>query len=247
MRASIDQLVEKLERQVTRYRTRGRDRRRRAARANAAAEARSPRRSSTSRSSRPSSSRSTPMTPEEAVLQLELVGPRLLRLPQRRLGRGEHRLPPPRRRLRADRAPVIFRREPMHKKLAREARLEQEPERGPVDPGPALGRRPASTASRARAAGTRSASAEGPGLAGDEVHFVALPNGDLVVDEDEPPDTLAPLADAVEQTLEPPYRAEAVRQSEDVWAVAARRVAVASFGADGERARAGRRRRGPHA
>src|SRR5204863_4517637 len=34
MRASIDQLVEKLERQVTRYRTRGRDRRRRAARAN---------------------------------------------------------------------------------------------------------------------------------------------------------------------------------------------------------------------
>ena len=39
MRASIDQLVVKLERQVTRYRTRGRDRRRRAARANAAAEA----------------------------------------------------------------------------------------------------------------------------------------------------------------------------------------------------------------
>src|SRR3954470_3645228 len=34
MRASIDQLVEKLERQVSRYRTRGRSRRRRAARAN---------------------------------------------------------------------------------------------------------------------------------------------------------------------------------------------------------------------
>ena len=34
MRASIDQLVEKLERQVTRYRTRGRSRRRKAARAN---------------------------------------------------------------------------------------------------------------------------------------------------------------------------------------------------------------------
>ena len=66
------------------------------------------------------------------------------------------------------------------------------------------------------------------------MHFVALPNGDLVVDEDEPPDTLAPLAEAVEQTLEPPYRAEAVRQSEDVWAVAARRIAVASFRADGD-------------
>jgi len=63
---------------------------------------------------------------------------------------------------------------------------------------------------------------------------VALPNGDLVVDEDEPPDTLAPLADAVEQTLEPPYRAEAVRQREDIWAVAARRIAVASFQADGD-------------
>jgi hypothetical protein len=78
------------------------------------------------------------------------------------------------------------------------------------------------------------ASAEAPGLAGDEVHFVTLPNGDLVVDEDEPPDTLAPLADAVEQTLEAPYRAEAVRQNDDVWAVAARRIAVASFRAEGD-------------
>jgi hypothetical protein len=66
------------------------------------------------------------------------------------------------------------------------------------------------------------------------VHFVTLPNGDLVVDEDEPPDTLGPLADAVEQTLETPYRAEAVRQRDDVWAVAARRIAVASFRADGD-------------
>jgi hypothetical protein len=54
------------------------------------------------------------------------------------------------------------------------------------------------------------------------------------VDEDEPPDTLGPLADAVEQTLETPYRAEAVRQRDDVWAVAARRIAVASFRADGD-------------
>ena len=46
------------------------------------------------------------------------------------------------------------------------------------------------------------------------------------MDEDEPPDTLGPLADAIEQTLEPPYRAEAVRQGDDVWAVAARRIAV---------------------
>ena len=128
---------------------------------------------------------------------------------------------------------MIFRREPLHKKLAREGRLEQEPERGPVDPGPHWGVTGIHGVARPRR-WDAVASAEAPGLTGDEVHFVALPNGDLVVDEDEPPDTLSPLADAVEQTLEPPYRAEAVRQREDVWAVAARRIAVASFRAEGE-------------
>jgi hypothetical protein len=128
---------------------------------------------------------------------------------------------------------VIFRREPLHKKLAREARLEQEPEPGPVDPGPHWGVTGIHGVSRPRP-WDAVASAEAPGLTGDEVHFVALPNGDLVMDEDEPPDTLAPLADAIEQTLEAPYRAEAVRQNDDIWAVAARRIAVASFRADGD-------------
>jgi hypothetical protein len=128
---------------------------------------------------------------------------------------------------------VIFRREPLHKKLAREARLEQEPQQGLVDPGPHWGVTGIHGVPRPRR-WDAVASAEAPGLTGDEVHFVALPNGDLVVDEDEPPDTLAPLADAVEQTLETPYRAEAVRQNDDVWAVAARRIAVTSFRADGD-------------
>jgi hypothetical protein len=128
---------------------------------------------------------------------------------------------------------VIFRREPLHKKLAREARMEQEHDRGPVDPGPHWGATGIHGVARPRR-WDAVASAEAAGLTGDEVHFVALPNGDLVVDEDEPPDTLAPLADAIEQTLEPPYRAEAVRQREDVWAVAARRIAVAAFEAEGE-------------
>jgi hypothetical protein len=128
---------------------------------------------------------------------------------------------------------VIFRREPLHTRLAREARLEQEQEPGLVDPGPHWGVTGIHGVPRPRR-WDAVASAEVPGLTGDEVHFVTLPNGDLVVDEDEPPDTLAPLADAVEQTLEAPYRAEAVRQHEDVWAVAARRIAVASFHADGD-------------
>ncbi|HSS81670.1 MAG TPA: hypothetical protein VLK24_10780 [Gaiellaceae bacterium] len=128
---------------------------------------------------------------------------------------------------------MIFRREPLHKKLAREARLEQEPDQGLVDPGPHWGEVGIHGVPRPRR-WDAVASAEAPGLAGDEIHFVTLPNGDLVVDEDEPPDTLGPLAEAIEQTLEAPYRAEAIRQSDDVWAVAARRIAVSSFDADGD-------------
>jgi hypothetical protein len=128
---------------------------------------------------------------------------------------------------------VIFRREPLHKKLAREAHLEQSEPATIVDPGPHWGNAGIHGVPRPRR-WDAVASAEAPGLSGDEVHFVALPNGDLVVDEDEPADTLGPLADAIEQTVEPPYRAEAVRQGEDVWAVAARRVEVAEFEAEGD-------------
>jgi hypothetical protein len=73
------------------------------------------------------------------------------------------------------------------------------------------------------------ASAEAPDLKGDAVHFVALADGTLVVDEDEPDGALASLADAVEQTIPPPYRAEAVRKGSETWAVAASRIAVASI------------------
>lgn len=130
---------------------------------------------------------------------------------------------------------MIFRREPIHKKLARQARLDQEArtEAEPVDPGPHWGVTGIHGVPRPRRWDVVGA-AEAPGLTGEEVHFVAVPNGDLVVDEDEPPDTLIPLAQAVEETLAPPYRAEAVRRDGDVWAVAARRVEVAALDADGD-------------
>jgi hypothetical protein len=73
------------------------------------------------------------------------------------------------------------------------------------------------------------ASAEAPELQGGAVHFVALADGTLVVDEDEPDGALASLADAVEQTTPPPYRAEAVRKGPTTWAVAASRIAIASI------------------
>ncbi|NUR77843.1 MAG: hypothetical protein HOQ28_16345, partial [Thermoleophilia bacterium] len=78
-------------------------------------------------------------------------------------------------------------------------------------------------------------SAEAPALRGDAVHFVALGDGTLVVDEDEPNDALMPLADAVEESIPPPYRAEAVRRGAETWAVAASRIAIASVpGLSGE-------------
>lgn len=68
------------------------------------------------------------------------------------------------------------------------------------------------------------ASAEAPGLPGDDVEFVVLPDGSLVVDEDVPDGTLAPLADAL--SLPAPYHAFGLRQDADVWSVAAKRVQV---------------------
>ena len=54
----------------------------------------------------------------------------------------------------------------------------------------------------------------------------------LIVDEDEPDGSVAPLADAIEATLELPYRAEGRRQSGDVWSVGAVRVDVVELPED---------------
>ncbi len=76
MRASIDQLVEKLERQVKRYRSQGRARRRKAARGNGPKEETIP---VVPDEAEPMIVKTkqfaiNPMTPEDAVLQLELIG-----------------------------------------------------------------------------------------------------------------------------------------------------------------------------
>jgi putative sigma-54 modulation protein len=74
MRASIDQLVEKLDRQVKRYRTRTRDRRRRAARANDLAAETVQTDDDTPEIVKTKRFALNPLSAEEAVLQLELVG-----------------------------------------------------------------------------------------------------------------------------------------------------------------------------
>jgi hypothetical protein len=80
------------------------------------------------------------------------------------------------------------------------------------------------------------ASAPAPELPGDTVTFVTLDDGTLVVDQDIPDGSAAPLADAIETQLARPYEAVAVRAEDAVWTVAAHSVAVVFAGATaGER------------
>jgi hypothetical protein len=69
-------------------------------------------------------------------------------------------------------------------------------------------------------------SAHAPNLIGETVTFVTLADGTVVVDGDQPDDSLSPLADAIEKMLPPPYRAAAVRNAEAVWSIAAESVVV---------------------
>jgi hypothetical protein len=73
---------------------------------------------------------------------------------------------------------------------------------------------------------------EAPGVEGNEVSFVALQDGSLVVDAEVGDAPLAPLADGIEQQLPPPYRARGLRRDGDVWAVAANAIEVADLGPD---------------
>jgi hypothetical protein len=78
------------------------------------------------------------------------------------------------------------------------------------------------------------AAVEAPELAGDEVDFVALPDGSLVAGEEVDRGLLAPLVGALGDDLRPPYRARGVRRHADVWAVAAREIEVVELRPDVE-------------
>jgi len=115
----------------------------------------------------------------------------------------------------------IFRRsEPLHERLAREGGLAPDP----PDPRPAWQETGIHGIARAREWDV-TATAAAPDLEGDSARFVVLPDGTLLVEEG-PDASLEPLAAAVEESLAPPYRARAARQSETLWAVQARRIQV---------------------
>jgi hypothetical protein len=144
----------------------------------------------------------------------------------------------------------FWRRETLNEKLLREAGLDRadigaEPQPAPLvpepkHPGPPRFGMPhifeevtVTGLQRLREWDVTSAT-EAPGLEGDEVSFVALPDGSLVVDEEVGDESLAPLADAVEEQLRPPYRARGVRRDGDVWAVAATKIDVVELGPEVE-------------
>ena len=70
------------------------------------------------------------------------------------------------------------------------------------------------------------ATAEAPDLEDGGLEFTVLPDGSLLVGAEIPDGAAAPLAEAVEQSLAPPYQARAVRGEGGLWRVAANRIDV---------------------
>jgi hypothetical protein len=77
-------------------------------------------------------------------------------------------------------------------------------------------------------------SAQAPDVRGHEVEFVTLPDGSIVIDDEEGDADLTAFADAIERQVPRPYRVKGVRRGDGVWALAVRRIEVASFAADGD-------------
>lgn len=140
----------------------------------------------------------------------------------------------------------FFRRkheETLNEQLLREAGLGDQapPEEEPAPSlDPLAGRYPADpnrfgayTAAARPALGDVVATARAPGVEGRKVTFVALPAGDLIVEDETGDADLSPFADLVERELKPPYRAEASRLQGDQWAIVASSIHVEQFSYDG--------------
>lgn len=116
--------------------------------------------------------------------------------------------------------PFWRREEPLHERLAREGGLSERP---PHDPSPRWGEVGIHGIHRQRE-WDAVATAVVPELEGSEARFVALPDGTLITETEDL--DVAPLADVLEASVQPPYRAEAIRRPDGLWAVAARRIDV---------------------
>jgi hypothetical protein len=75
------------------------------------------------------------------------------------------------------------------------------------------------------------ATVETPGTSGDEALFVALPDGSLLVEASPSGFDAHPFADALDESVDRPYRAVAVRRPE-LWVVGACAIDVAELADD---------------
>jgi hypothetical protein len=123
------------------------------------------------------------------------------------------------------------RNETLNEQLLREAGLDQPERPGPIEP-------PKSWLARTgvvdgSGVGPKewdaTAAVTAPALTGDRVEFTTLPNGDVIVGDEDGDADLTPLADAVERHVSPPYRAVGQRQQRDLWGVGAKRIQVAQI------------------
>ena len=76
--------------------------------------------------------------------------------------------------------------------------------------------------------------AEAPEVDGHDVEFVTLPDGSIVIDREHGDAALTVFADAVERQVSRPYRVKGIRREDGIWALAVRRIGVATFSAEGE-------------
>jgi hypothetical protein len=117
----------------------------------------------------------------------------------------------------------LFRRKPLHERLLEQGRLEPSGDDRPVVGGT---REPGVHGLARRREWDAVGTVQAPEVKGNEVTFDVLPDRTVLVDQEEGDADLAAFADALERDLQPPYRARAVRQSAELWAVAARRIEV---------------------
>jgi hypothetical protein len=115
----------------------------------------------------------------------------------------------------------LFRRKPLHQRLAEEGGL-VERSAVPLFTGviPEAGIHGIPRERQYDAVATT----EAPDAMGDSARFVGLEDGSLLIEEGE--GDLAALADAIEHEIARPYRATAVRRGETTWAAAAHRLRV---------------------
>jgi hypothetical protein len=118
----------------------------------------------------------------------------------------------------------LFRRKPLHERLAEEGGLVERSTR-PLFTGviPETG---IHGVARQRVYDAV-VSAEAPDAEGTTARFVGLEDGSLLVEDGE--GDLTALADAIEQQIARPYRAVAARQGDTLWAVAAQALRVAEL------------------